>query len=148
MAPTRSVPSPRETPLKSAHRRSLAAAPGDSGVPRARGRTSRRTKAESVRCVRYEMSPMSRAAQCSLAIERLLDCDVGHGGGWRSPVPVPQPRRKPHDIAGADILDWTAIALNPSEAGGDDQGLWRLENYAAAFSMGEYGRPRLSATAL
>ena len=32
-------------------------------------------------------------------------------------------RRKPHHVAGPDLLDRPALALHPAAAGGDDQGL-------------------------
>jgi hypothetical protein len=38
-------------------------------------------------------------------------------------VPMLQTRRKPDDIAGADLLDRSALALHPSEAGSDNQRL-------------------------
>src|SRR5215469_16625341 len=38
-------------------------------------------------------------------------------------MPVLQPRRKPHHVTGADLLDRGALALHPSEPGGDDQHL-------------------------
>src|SRR6476469_5106608 len=55
--------------------------------------------------------------------EGFLNSDVRHGRRWRSAVPMLQARRKPHHIAGADFLDRSALALHPSETGGDDQRL-------------------------
>ena len=40
-----------------------------------------------------------------LAVERLLDGDVGHGGGWGGAMPMLLARREDHDVAGANFLD-------------------------------------------
>src|SRR5918995_320186 len=58
-----------------------------------------------------------------LAIESLLDGDVGHGGGRGRAVPVLFVRRKPDHIARPDLFDRTALPLHPAQTRGDDQGL-------------------------
>src|SRR5579863_2843124 len=58
-----------------------------------------------------------------LAVQRLLDRDVGHGGGGRCPVPMFLSRRASNDVARPDYLFGLAPALRPTETGGDDQGL-------------------------
>src|SRR3954452_7324129 len=58
-----------------------------------------------------------------LAVEGFLNGDVAHSGGRRRAVPVLQPRRKPHNIAGPHLLDGAAVALHPSQSRGDDQRL-------------------------
>src|SRR3984885_5119118 len=56
-----------------------------------------------------------------LAVERLLDSDVGHGGGWGGAMPMLLARREAHDIAGANFLDRPALALRPAAARGDHE---------------------------
>src|SRR5207244_8836145 len=58
-----------------------------------------------------------------LAVERLLDGDVGHRAGRRRAVPMLVLGRAPDDVAGADLDDRLAVALGPADARGDDQGL-------------------------
>src|ERR1700678_857377 len=58
-----------------------------------------------------------------LAVERLLDGDVGHGGGGGGAMPMFLARREDHDIAGANFLDRPALALRPAAARGDDENL-------------------------
>ena len=58
-----------------------------------------------------------------LSVERLLDGDVGHGGGWGGAMPMLLARREDHDIAGANFLDRPALALRPAAARGDDENL-------------------------
>ena len=57
------------------------------------------------------------------AVEALLDGDVGHGGGGGGSVPVLFVGWEPDDVAGTNFFDGTVFALNPSTAGGDDEGL-------------------------
>lgn len=57
------------------------------------------------------------------AIKSFGDGDVGEGGGGGGAVPVALGGRKPDDVAGANLLDGGAIALDPSAAGGDDERL-------------------------
>jgi hypothetical protein len=54
------------------------------------------------------------------AIERFLDGDVRHRRVGRGAVPVLLAGRKPDDVAGADFLNWTALALHPAAAEGHD----------------------------
>src|SRR4051794_30398759 len=58
-----------------------------------------------------------------LAVARLLDGDVGHAGRRCRAMPMPEPRRKPDDVPWPDLLDRSAVALNPTQPRGDDQGL-------------------------
>src|SRR6266403_6391932 len=58
-----------------------------------------------------------------LAVEGFLYGNVGQCGRRRSAVPMLQARWKPHDVAWADFFDGTALALHPSQARGNDQGL-------------------------
>lgn len=48
---------------------------------------------------------------------------MGHGGFGRRPVPVLFAGREPDDIAGAYLLDGSALALHAATAGDDDQSL-------------------------
>lgn len=56
-------------------------------------------------------------------VERLLDGDVGHGGGRTSTMPMLFAGWEPDDVARANLFDGTAPALGPTAARGDDQGL-------------------------
>ena len=47
-----------------------------------------------------------------LAVEGLLDGDMGHGGRWRGAVPVLLARREPDDVAWTDFLDRPAVSLD------------------------------------
>src|SRR4051794_24236882 len=58
-----------------------------------------------------------------LAINGLLDGDVGHGGGGRCAVPALDGWRKPDHVAGPDLLLRVAPLLHPAEAQRDDEGL-------------------------
>src|SRR5579863_1948639 len=55
------------------------------------------------------------------AVERFLDGDVSHGGVRRRAVPMLFAGRKPHDIAGMNLLDRAAPPLRAARAGSDDQ---------------------------
>ncbi len=48
---------------------------------------------------------------------------MGHARGGRGAMPVLVTRRAPDHVAGTDLHDRLALALGPSAAGGDDQGL-------------------------
>src|SRR5205814_1977961 len=58
-----------------------------------------------------------------LAVELLLDCDVGHGRGRRGTVPVLFARRKPDHVPRPDFLDRAAPPLCAAAAGRHDQRL-------------------------
>src|SRR4051812_25151216 len=58
-----------------------------------------------------------------LAVEGFLNGNVGHSSCRRGAVPVLQPGRKPHNIAGPHLLDGAAVALHPSQSRCDDQRL-------------------------
>jgi hypothetical protein len=58
-----------------------------------------------------------------LAVEGLLNRDVGHGGGRRRAMPVFVPGRTPDDIARADLDNGLTLALRPAATGGDNQRL-------------------------
>src|SRR3954467_14351509 len=58
-----------------------------------------------------------------LAVDGLLDGDVGHGGGGRRAVPVLNAWRKPDHVARPDLLLRAAPLLHPAEARHDDKGL-------------------------
>ena len=57
------------------------------------------------------------------AVEVFLDGAMGHGGGWGGTVPVFLARRKPDDVARADLLNGSAIALHPAAARRHEQRL-------------------------
>ena len=52
---------------------------------------------------------------------RLVDGDMGHGGGRRGAVPVLFACRDQDDVAGTNLLDRSALPLNATRAGGDDK---------------------------
>jgi hypothetical protein len=58
-----------------------------------------------------------------LPIEALLNGDVRHRCGRCGPVPVLLAGRKPGHITGPDLLDRSAVALNPTVASRDDESL-------------------------
>src|SRR5208337_2412517 len=79
-------------------------------------------------CVAWRSTPVLFVADLlhpvdGLAVERLLNGDVGHCGGRGGAVPVLLARRNPDDVARPDLFDGTAPALRPSEAECDDQDL-------------------------
>ncbi len=51
-----------------------------------------------------------------LAVELLLNRNMGHGRGCRRPMPVFLTRRDPDDVPLPDFLDRTAPLLNPAGA--------------------------------
>src|SRR2546423_3232441 len=58
-----------------------------------------------------------------LTVLRFRDCDVRHRRCGRRSMPMLQAGGKPDHIAGTNFLDRPALALNPAEAGSDDQSL-------------------------
>lgn len=58
-----------------------------------------------------------------LAVQHLLDRDMGHGGGRRGAVPVLFIGREPDHVAGPDLLHRSALALDQAAAGGHHQRL-------------------------
>src|SRR5208283_2924289 len=68
--------------------------------------------------VRHLLQPVDR-----LALLRLLDGDMRHGGRGRGAVPVLLARREPDDVARADLLDRAAPALGAAEPRRHDQRL-------------------------
>src|SRR5918993_604491 len=58
-----------------------------------------------------------------LAIELLLDCDVGHRRRWRRPVPVLFAWREPDDVTGPNLLDRPTPTLGAAHAGCHDERL-------------------------
>src|SRR5688572_5875238 len=58
-----------------------------------------------------------------LAVELFHNGNVRHGRGGRSAVPMLLTRREPDHIAGMDLLNWTALTLDPTATGCDNQGL-------------------------
>jgi hypothetical protein len=56
-------------------------------------------------------------------IHRFLDGNMRHRAVGTRSVPVALPWVKDDDIPGGDSFDWTAIALNPTKAIGDDEEL-------------------------
>src|SRR5262249_58018303 len=91
--------------------------PGRSGLP-ARAHRRRAGNSLAVLGVADVLEPFDR-----LAVERLLDGDVGHGGVRRGAVPVLLAGRKPDDVARPDLLDRAALALRPAQPEGAHQGL-------------------------
>src|SRR5204863_7203533 len=55
------------------------------------------------------------------AVECFLNRDVCHGRCRRSTMPMLQSGRKPDDIAGTNLFDWTVLALRPTNTGGDNE---------------------------
>src|SRR6516225_1492579 len=109
-------------------------------------RSEKRTRLNAVLLVTDLFPPVD-----DLAIVRLCDGDVAHGGVRRGAMPVLFTRREPDDIAGADLLDRTAVALHPAAAESDDQRLseWmrvpsgartRLERYRGTADARWRGR--------
>jgi hypothetical protein len=58
-----------------------------------------------------------------LAIQRFLNGNVRHRDGCCCAMPMLQAGRKSDHIARTHFLDRSALALNPSQAGRDDQPL-------------------------
>jgi hypothetical protein len=56
-------------------------------------------------------------------IQRFLDGDMRHRAIGTRSVPVALPWLENDDIARGDSFDWTAIALNPAKAIGDEEKL-------------------------
>src|SRR5438128_1951318 len=48
-----------------------------------------------------------------LAVETFLNSDVRHGRGWRGPVPMFLPRRKPDHVTWPNLLNRPTPALDP-----------------------------------
>ena len=83
-------------------------------------------------------------------VELFLNGDVRHCRGRRSPMPVLLAGREPDHIAGPDLLDGSAFALNPAAASRDDESLTegmrmpcgprpRLERYAGTLNKCRIG---------
>src|SRR2546428_2760216 len=53
----------------------------------------------------------------------LLNSDVRHTGGRRSPMPMLLARRGQRHITRTNLLDMSTFMLNPALAGSDDEGL-------------------------
>src|SRR5947209_6775984 len=80
-----------------------------------------------------------------LAVERLLDGDVGHGRGRRGAVPVLLARREPDHVAGPNLLDRASPALRQAAAGRHDESLperVRVPGGAGAGLEGDAGSGR------
>ena len=58
-----------------------------------------------------------------LAVELLLNSNVGHARCGRSAVPMLFAGREPDDITGPDLLDRATFALSPAKARRNDQSL-------------------------
>src|ERR1700722_18089831 len=71
------------------------------------------------------------------AVERLLDGGVGHRGRGCGAVPMLLAWREHHDVAGANLLDCSALALRAAAARGNDK------NLAERVRMPGGARPRL-----
>src|SRR4051794_38781817 len=56
-------------------------------------------------------------------VQAFLNCDVRHCGCWRGAVPMLFPRRKPDDIAGMYLFDWSAFTLYPTASRRDNERL-------------------------
>lgn len=65
-----------------------------------------------------------------------MDRDVRHRSRGRGAVPMLQPRRKPNDIARANLLHGTPFALHPAEARGDDERLSQRMSVPGSASTG------------
>src|SRR5437868_6959029 len=58
-----------------------------------------------------------------LAVQVLLDSEVGHGGRGGGAMPVPFARWNPDHVAGPDLLDRADLDLHPADAGGHNERL-------------------------
>src|ERR1700733_1369092 len=76
------------------------------------------TGAQPVLLVADLLHPLDR-----LAVERLLDGDVGHGGGGGGAMPMLLAGCEDHDVAGTNLLDRAAFALRPAAPCSDDEDL-------------------------
>ena len=77
-----------------------------------------------------------------LAVEPFLNCDVRHGRGGCSAVPMLLSRRESNHIAGVNLLDRAAFPLRPTAAGGHDEGLpkrMRMPRSPCARLKGDQG---------
>jgi hypothetical protein len=71
-------------------------------------------------------------------IHRFLDGNMRHRAIGTRSVPVALPRVKDDDIPGCDSFDWTAIALNPAKAIGNDEKLTkRMRMPSSASTSGK-----------
>jgi hypothetical protein len=55
-----------------------------------------------------------------LAVEAFLNGEMRYGHCRRCAMPMFFAGRNPDDVAGPDVLDRAALALNPAASGGDD----------------------------
>ena len=78
----------------------------------------------------------------SLAAELFLDGDVAHCCGCSCAVPMLFTGRKPHDIAGANFFDRTALAPHPAPTGRDNQRLTEGVRVPGRASAGLEGHKR------
>jgi hypothetical protein len=81
-----------------------------------------------------------------LAVQRLLNGDVGHGRGRRRAVPMFLAGLEPHDITRSNFLDWSALALNSAAARRDDQELAKRMSMPCGASAG-FERDRVAGRA-
>jgi hypothetical protein len=67
---------------------------------------------------------------------------MGHPGGWRRAMPMFQPWWKPDHIAGADLLDRAAFALNPANPRSYQQRLAKRMGMPSGAGARLEGHPR------
>src|SRR5690349_24059306 len=71
-----------------------------------------------------------------LAVERLLDRDVRHGGGRRGTVPVLLAGWEPDHVARPNLFDRPTPALRPTAAGRHDEHLAQRVGVPSGASAG------------
>ena len=93
------------------------------------------TRDQALYCSSLTFSIQSTA----LPVELFLNGDVGHGGGWRSAMPMLLARRKPDHVARTDFFNRSSPALRPAATGGDDEGLTQRVGVPGGASAGLEG---------
>src|SRR5215831_17878634 len=80
---------------------------------------------------------------CRVAVEPLLDCNVGHGRGRRGAVPVLFTGRDPYHVAWPNLLDRPAPTLHASAARRHDQRLakWMRMPGGSGAGLERHTRP-------
>src|SRR5256885_4971742 len=72
---------------------------------------------------RSTLFPYTTLFRSRLAVELLLDGEMGHRIGWRCSVPVLDAGRCPHHVPRPDLLERTAPPLHATDPRRHDQGL-------------------------
>src|SRR5256885_12299960 len=80
---------------------------------------------------RSTLFPYTTLFRSRLAVELLLDGEMGHRIGWRCSVPVLDAGRCPHHVPRPDLLERTAPPLHATDPRRHDQGLTRSEEHTS-----------------